>query len=104
MDLDKLQKKLIAAARANPPGDAVPYAFERRIMARLATRPVADTWALWAPALWRATAPCIAVMVLLGAWSFCIPDQTASTGDFAQDIEHTLVAAADIEQSPDSLW
>ena len=57
MNLAELERKLIAAARANPPSDRVPYAFEKRIMARLAARPVADGWALWARALWRAAAP-----------------------------------------------
>ncbi len=38
MNLAELQKKLIAAARANPPGDGVPYAFEKRVMALLAAR------------------------------------------------------------------
>ena len=36
MNLAELERKLIAAARANPPSDRVPYAFEKRIMARLA--------------------------------------------------------------------
>ena len=40
MNLAELERKLIAAARANPPSDRVPYAFEKRIMARLAARPV----------------------------------------------------------------
>ena len=58
MNLAELERKLIAAARANPPGDQVPYAFEKRILAHLATRPVADGWELWARALWRAAALC----------------------------------------------
>ncbi len=31
MNVDELRRKLIAAARANPPSDHVPYAFEKRI-------------------------------------------------------------------------
>ena len=54
MNLSELQQKLIAAARSNPPSDAVPYAFEKRLLARLAGRPVVDNWALWSRALWRA--------------------------------------------------
>ena len=38
MNIAELQKKLLAAARANPPGDRVPYAFEKRVMALLAAR------------------------------------------------------------------
>ena len=76
MNLAELERKLIAAARANPPSDRVPYAFEKRIMARLAARPMADDWELWARALWRAAAPCVAIMVLLGAWSFFAPQRS----------------------------
>ena len=39
MNLEQLQKKLLAAARANPPADRVPYAFEKRILAQLAAQP-----------------------------------------------------------------
>ena len=65
MNLAELERKLIAAARANPPSDRVPYAFEKRILARLAARPTLDRWELWGRALWRAAAPCIAIMLLL---------------------------------------
>ena len=65
MNTEELKKKLLAAARANPPGDHVPLAFEKRILANLAAKPVADLAALWARALWRAAVPCVAVTVLL---------------------------------------
>ena len=42
MNLAELQKKLIAAARADVPGDQVPYAFEKRVMALLASRVAPD--------------------------------------------------------------
>ena len=70
MNLAELERKLIAAARAHAPSDRVPYAFEKRIMAHLATRPMRDHWELWGRALWRAAAPCVAIMLVLGAWSF----------------------------------
>src|ERR1039457_7412489 len=104
MNLAELERKLIAAARANPPSDRVPYAFEKRIMARLVARPVADDWALWAGALWRAVAPCVAVMLLLGAWSLFAPHSSASTTDLSQDLEKTLLAAVDQDQPADSAW
>src|ERR1039458_1755153 len=47
MNVTQLERKLIAAARANPPTDRVPYAFEKRIIAHLAAQPVVDAWALW---------------------------------------------------------
>ena len=104
MNLGPLERKLIAAARANPPSDRVPYAFEKRIMARLATRPVVDDWALWARALWRAAAPCVAIMLVLGAWSFFAPPASTSANDLSQDLEKTLLAAVDQDQTVDSTW
>jgi len=41
MNLAGLQRKLIAAARANPPSDRVPFAFEKRILAQLRARAAA---------------------------------------------------------------
>ncbi len=104
MNLDELHRKLIAAAKANPPSDRVPFAFEKRITARLAGRhSLANDCALWAQALWRATVPCVAVMLLLSAWSFLGANTPPST-DLSQDIENTVLAAVDQEQSPDSSW
>ena len=104
MNLAELERKLIAAARANPPSDRVPYAFEKRILARLAARPVADGWALWARALWRAAAPCVAIMLLLGAWSFFDSQGSPPANDLSQDLEQTLLAAVDQDQSLDNTW
>lgn len=102
MNLAKLERKLIAAARGNLPSDQVPYTFEKRIMARLAARPVVDEWALWARALWRAAASCVAIMLLLGAWSFFVPPTSASANDLSQELEQTLLAAVDQDQPTDS--
>lgn len=107
MNLDDLRCKLMIVARANPPSDQVPYAFERRIMARLKMHPIVDQWSLWAGALWRATAPCIVIVLLLCAWSLLNPPATAPnavspTLDVAQDLENTLLAAVDQEIPADS--
>jgi hypothetical protein len=104
MNLAELERKLIAAARTNPPSDRVPYAFEKRIMARLAASPVADGWALWGRALWRAAAPCAAIMVALAAWSFFASPLGAPTNDLSQALEQTLLAAVDQDQPTDSAW
>ena len=53
MNLFELKKKLLAAARRNPPSDRVPYAFEKRIMAHLAAQPLLDAWAFWVRGFWR---------------------------------------------------
>ena len=104
MNLSELERKLIAAARANPPSDRVPYAFEKRITALLAAQPAVDGWALWARALWRAAAPCVAIMLLLGAWSLLAPQHSAPANDLSQDLEQTLLAAVDQDQPADSAW
>ena|SRR5882724_9697458 len=105
MKLSELQKKLIAAARANPPSDRVPYAFEKRITALLAARPVLDRWALWSRALWRGAVGCLAVMVLLSAGSFFIPQNSGSAGDLAQEFENTMLASTDPgTQDTDNTW
>ena len=43
MNLVELQKKLLAAARTDVPGDQVPYAFEKRIMALIVAGTVTVT-------------------------------------------------------------
>ena len=96
MNTAELQRKLIAAARANPPGDQVPYAFEKRVMALLASRATTDHPVLWAAGLWRAAVSCVAVALLLGVWA-CFNPATASASaeDLSQNFESTLLAAVD---------
>jgi hypothetical protein len=97
MKLVDLEKKLIAVARANPPSDRVPLAFEKRIMALIKGRPVQDAWAVWARALWYAAAPCVAVMLLFSGWAFVESAKTNQTPtvDLAQQLDNTLLAAVD---------
>ena len=92
MNLDELQKKLFAAARTLPPSDHVPYAFEKRIMARLASRPALDVWMLWSRLLWRAAAPCVAIMVAASIWTLVSTDPKASPETLAADLESTVLA------------
>ena len=101
MNLAELERKLIAAARAISPNERVPYAFEKRIQARIASRPALDHWELWGRALWRAAAPCVAIMLLLGAWSLFTPPRNAPTNDLSQQLEQTLLAAVDQEPPAD---
>jgi len=93
MNIAELQKKLIAAARANAPGDEVPYAFEKRVTALLAARVAPDNLNLWVTGLWRAAVSCVAISLLLGAWAFFSPATTAN--DFSQNFENTLLASVD---------
>jgi hypothetical protein len=106
MNLEHLQKKLIAAARGNPPSDRVPYAFEKRILARLAERPATDVAALWARALWRAAVPCVAVTILFATLSFVFVSSdsasaSVSNDDVSEQFEQALLATADsLEEMP----
>jgi hypothetical protein len=102
MNLAELEKKLIAAARTNQSSDNVPYAFEKRILAYVTARPVTDSALLWARALWRGAASCIAITLLLSAWTFFAPITGGSTGDLSPDVESTVLAAVD--QEIDNSW
>lgn len=103
MNLDKLQQQLLAAARANPPSDRVPHAFEKRIAALLRDRPALDHWAIWARGLWRAAAPCVAIMFLLTIWSALAPgNRSTSTDDLSQELDNTVLAAVDQDQPADT--
>ncbi len=99
MNLAELQKKLVAAARANAPDDRVPYAFEKRVTALLASHVAPQNLEGWVRGLWRAAVSCVAVALLCGAWSLLTPSvapasATAST-DLSQDFENTLLASVD---------
>lgn len=99
MKLEQLQAKLLAAARTTPPNDRVPYAFEKRVLARLAAQPATDGAALWARALWRGAVPCVAVTLVLTALSFTLVSSdtspNASSADLSQQFEQTLFASVD---------
>jgi hypothetical protein len=100
MNLAELQRKLIAAARARPPGDRVPYAFAKRVMALLPARPTLDPLALWARALWRAAAACLALTLLLSMLTLFLPATNSSPKDLTQAFENTMLAP--VSQDADS--
>ena len=96
MNLAELQRKLIAAARADTPGGRVPYAFEKRVMELLASRVAPQNLELWVRGLWRAAVSCVAVALLCGAWALLTPAITPGSTDLSQDFENTLLASADL--------
>lgn len=102
MNTDKLERKLLAAARAHAPSDTVPYAFEKRITARLASAPAFDAWADWSRALWKAAAPCVAVAIVLGVWTAVRPEAAASTSDLAQELDNALLVS--VTQDGNNAW
>jgi anti-sigma-K factor RskA len=95
MNLTELQKKLLAAARANPPSDHVPVAFEQRVLAHLKARRPVDVSALWARALWRAVVPCVALTVVLLVASVSLTTEAQAEPDLAQAFEQTMLAASE---------
>ncbi len=101
MNLANLHNRLIAAARSVAPDERVPYAFEKRIMARLAAArvEVTDVWTLWSRALWRAAAPCVAMVVLCAVWTLWT-QQRPTSGEFSQEFETAVFASA----SPNEAW
>jgi len=97
MNLEHLQRKLFAAARAAAPEEGMPYAFEQRILARLEGKSAVDISALWARALWRAAVPCVVVTILLAALSLTVAssDSATLTGseNVAQQFEQALLGS-----------
>lgn len=104
MNITELHKKLIAAARSHPPAESVPYAFEKRVMAHLPGKKIADFWAVWAAGLWRAAVPCVALTLLLSAWTFFGADSGAPSNDLSQEFDNTVLSAAVPDQASDLIW
>ncbi len=100
MKLENLQQKLIAAARKNPPNDHVPFAFEKRIMARLAGATIPDGWILWSRALWRAAVPCLMLVVFASLWSSRSINSDAV--EFSMQFEDTVLA--ELNQNLENSW
>jgi hypothetical protein len=95
MNLAELQKKLIAVARTEVLDDRVPYAFEKRVSALLASRVAPQNLDLWVRGLWRSAISCVAVAMLCGAWTFFTPATSASSDDLSQNLETTLLSSVD---------
>jgi hypothetical protein len=94
MNLDKLHSNLIAAARkAPPPSDAVPYAFEKRIVARLASLPCNEGESLWNRMLWRAAVPSILIMLSASLW-FLMAQDVGPAANLGTELEDAVFAPA----------
>jgi anti-sigma-K factor RskA len=95
MNVGQLQQKMIAAARRQAPDERVPYAFEKRIMALIEARALADRWSVWSRGLWRAAVSCAAIAAVAVVASIFMPASNESGDDLSQDFENTLLASAD---------
>jgi len=74
----------------------VPYAFEKRIMARLTAPLKVDEWALCGRWLWRAVTPCMSVMAALGVWVLATMQPEPESQNLEQAIENTLLSSDDV--------
>jgi len=96
MNLTELHKKLIAAARADVPVDHVPYAFEKRVSALLASRVAPHALDAWVTGLWRAAVSCVGVAMVCGMLAlFTSSSASASSDDLSQNLDSTLMASID---------
>ena len=100
MKMELLQQKLIAAARKTPLNDHVPFAFEKRIMARLADAGMPDRWILWSRALWRAAVPCRLLVILTSFWSS--RSIHSESVDFSMQFEDTVLS--ELNQNLENSW
>ncbi len=95
MKVTELEKRLLAAARADRPSDRVPYAFEKRVMAHIAALPTVDAWALWARSLWRAAIPYAVAVVCLAAWLHFSAEPMAPADQITMDFENAILVAVE---------
>lgn len=93
MNLERLQRTLLDAARQATPSDRVPYAFEQRVMAKL--RAVkADPLAIWSSWLWRSAMSACALAVVAGAVNFSQADFPAEETEPALELASTYLEDA----------
>ena len=91
MKIDHLQATLLQTARHDAPSERVPYAFEKRIMARLAAGPRHDVLTEWTAAFWRAALSSLAVAFVVSLVNFATPTPASAGGDAVE------IAAVDLE-------
>ena len=103
MNDKRLYNDLIQAARSMPEDDRVPYSFAKRIMATLPRQVKTDPMAFWARGLWRASVPCLTLMVAMGTWSLVQGQSTSTIDPLAADLELTMLQPFD-ELTVEELW
>ena len=91
MNREKLHAKLIRAARATPPDERMPYAFEQRVMAHLRSSNQLDPASAWVGSFWKSAMACAGIAMLACAWTL-LPVQGQDTS-LADDLDATVVAS-----------
>lgn len=99
MNLPDLHHRLLEAARIDRPSEAVPYAFEKRVMALLTSASArVDPWTALLRPLWCGAAACAALALMLQLGLHPFPADPAEDGAFSNGVEETLLApAGDLE-------
>ncbi|MCF7765283.1 MAG: hypothetical protein K9N62_16575 [Verrucomicrobia bacterium] len=96
-----LQNTIIAAAKKAAPSDRVPFAFEKRVMARIRGLSGVDVWAVWSRLLWRAAGPCVAIMLAVSLWAAFSNHQNPALNTLSEDLESSVLAPfASLRDSP----
>ena len=87
---DSRFQSFVEMARALPPVEQVPYAFEKRVLARI--REISsDPWAAWSGLMWRAAVACL--MISLGAGLLSASRAEPKAGELvASDLEEVVFA------------
>jgi len=87
--------ELIRLARNVPEDMRVPYAFEKRVIARL--RMPQDTWAVWLPLMKKAAFGGLAVLALTSIFVGYVHERPADL--LAGDLERTVLASVNIDET-----
>lgn len=74
-------------------------------MARLSALSLPDPLALWGRALWKAAAPCVAIMVIVGVWSLVTPSATPSSEvNLSAELEQAVYASLESQVGVSVNW
>ena len=93
--IEQFEKRLLAAGREAPVDDSVPFAFEKRVMARIRQLRPVDAWSAWGAALWRGLAPCLGIVVVVVAWN-ALNLRESGRAPFASALEATFYAPVEM--------
>jgi hypothetical protein len=89
-------EEFIRLARAVPVNERTPYAFEKRILARLGGGQIPDAITVWAQVLWRAVAPCVGIMLAAAALSLVTWTADPTPESEGPDLEQTVFAPTQV--------
>ena len=70
--------------------DRDPEPVRAQVLRHLAAAEPTDVLALWSRLLWRAAAPCVAIMLVMGAWTVYSRHVTSPSQTLAVDLERTV--------------